>query len=120
MLRELKSYFLQDKIVLFSVIAIVVLNAGIWIALRILLQNPEEFRVLRYSAYFGVTDFGPARELYNIPFIGSVIGLTNMILSYFLHAREKNLSRIIVAGTVFLQLLIVISLIAILLQKTPQ
>jgi heme/copper-type cytochrome/quinol oxidase subunit 4 len=120
MFRELKAYFWSDRVTLICTGIIVVLNVAMWVVLATQIHNPEEFRVLRYSVYFGITDFGPARQLYYIPFIGTAMSITNLILGLFLHSRERNYARLLAASTIFIQILIFIPLIAILLQKVPQ
>lgn len=112
-LREVKTYLFSDRISFILIAAILLLNACLWVFLLIKIDDPDSLRVITYSVYFGVTDYGPASRLLEIPLIGFVVAMTNILLGYLLYNRNHTFAYILLGVTVFLEVLVLVPAIAI-------
>lgn len=54
--------------------------------------SPAKTIVLKYSVVFGADVFGPAQELYKLPFIGFFVLFVNTLIYWGLKTRHRLLS----------------------------
>jgi len=52
----------------------------------------QEFVVLQYNIYFGISSFGPWQYLLFLPLAGWLICLVNFLLAFKVYLRDRNLS----------------------------
>ncbi|MFA6228345.1 MAG: hypothetical protein WC668_04150 [Patescibacteria group bacterium] len=52
----------------------------------------QEFVVLQYNIYFGISSFGPWQYLLLLPLAGWLICLVNFLLAFKVYLRDRNLS----------------------------
>ncbi len=111
--RSLRKFFILDRLVLALILCAIVLNAAAWAFILWKVHGNAEWRATGYSVYFGITDYGPPEVLFRVPAIGSLFVVVNIVLAYFLHKRSQPFARILLGATAFLQILVIIPLIAI-------
>lgn len=113
--KTLSTLLWRDRLAASMVILSFLLNIALWIWLWRAIPEPEAFRVLRYSTYFGITDFGPAKNLFQIPLAGSVFWLANTLLAFFFLYYKKNDAHVILGMSVIVQILLMIPALVIIM-----
>ena len=111
-LHSLRKFFISDRVVLFLLILALIVNAVSWIFIVWKTHSLTDWRTTQYNVY-GSSSFGPPQFLFEIPGLGSLIIVINVVIAYFLHKRNALYARILVGTTAFLQVLAIIPLFAI-------
>jgi len=104
-LRYPLKLFFRDKIILFSTILAFLGNLGIWIYLPLSLRYKEQLVFLHYTVHLGVDLVGSWQQIFSLPLIGLLFFLINLVLAYLLY-YDKFFSRLIMMGTVILQMIL--------------
>lgn len=94
-----------------------VLNIYIWYLIYKFIDFSREFHVLHYNSYFGIDLLASPLKLLNIPFIGIVILVLNLILAYVFFIFKpgfKILSYFLVLVSFFINLELIIYLLGII------
>lgn len=110
-----KDFFLNNKIIIITTIIAIVFNLFIYLYLYYKIDILEPVIALYYNVYFGVNKLGSVNKLFYLPFIGTFIITTNMIIGILVYKREKVLSYLLVTTSLICQLLLFIVLYFIIL-----
>jgi len=99
-LRELvvASPAKRDRIILSCLVTAAIFNLVSWLAVIIAFWHTNDFIVLQYNIYFGISSLGPWAVLLELCGFGLVVGLVNFVLSFWLYLKEKLFSYFL-AGT---------------------
>ncbi|MFH1508981.1 MAG: hypothetical protein ABIE68_02345 [bacterium] len=90
-----------------------ILNLIIW-ALSYYMFPPEsETVILHYNVYFGVDLFDVWWKILIIPLVGLVLWIINLAIARFMYLNNKPMRIILGAVTIVIQVILLISLIAI-------
>ena len=96
--------FLKDRWIWAGIATAVFLNLVSWFYLGLGIKTTAESVFLHYTINFGVDLAGPWSEIFFLPILGLFLALLNFFLAYFLYdAGSRNLSRLILAGTILLE-----------------
>lgn len=109
--------FFQDKKNFFAVVGVALLNAGSWALLYFTIHAQEDPIFLHYNIYFGVDLIGQWYRLYLMPLIGLAVAAVDTVLAAALYRRARALSYVLLGITVFLQLLLLLSVWLIIRQN---
>lgn len=82
----------RDRLIIMNLFLSVVLNILLWILLVFNFLPANQYVVLGYNIYFGISSFGPWYRVLIMPALGSVIILLNFSLSFSLYLRERLVS----------------------------
>jgi hypothetical protein len=63
---------------------------------------------IRYNSFFGVTELGSWYDLYRLPIYFTIILIINLILAKALYKKEKLISYILTATTIFIGILVML------------
>ncbi len=121
--RFIESTYRDDSVFKITVIASLILNAGLWIALYIKLRPfsylSESGQIpLHYSANFGVDTLGPWYGVFAIPALGLAVLIFNAVLGYVFYYRERMLSHLLLITQAFIQIALVWAGVFIILLNT--
>lgn len=82
----------RDKVILANLFFGLFINVGTWAALIFNFQPVQEYIILRYNIYFGISSLGPWFFLLIIPLIGLLIIVVNYLFAFYLYLKEQLLS----------------------------
>lgn len=100
--------FLKDRWIWAGMAAAFFLNLASWFYLGLGIKTTVESVFLHYTINFGVDLAGPWSEIFFLPILGLFLAILNFSLAYFLYAGSRNLSRLILTGTVLLEFFLLI------------
>lgn len=112
-LRALRKFFIEDRIILTFLVISIIVNVIAWAFILWKTHVNLDWRTTTYNVYRGATGYGPPQTLFEIPGVGTLIVLMNGIISYFLHKRNNGYAEVLMGATAFLQVLLLIPLLAI-------
>jgi len=101
--RILRSMFLQDRLLIFLLIASVAMNLAIYMALAVLIGRPAEAVVLHYNVYFGINLIDNWPRLYVLPGVGTFVWLVNTSLAVALYRGQRLLAYQLIVTTAVLE-----------------
>lgn len=79
------------------------------------IASEQNYIPLHYNIYFGVDKFGPWYSIFVLPILGFVFIVINIALQTHFALREKLLTRIFAASTVFLEMILFVAMVLIIL-----
>jgi len=82
----------RDRLIFISLAVSALFNLTAWIMIPIFFWHTNEFVVLQYNIYFGISSLGPWPMLFLMPASGLLIALINYSLSFYLYLKERVLS----------------------------
>ncbi len=109
--------FFSQKIIYWSLVLTLVLNIYIWYLIYKFIDFGREFHVIHYNAYFGIDLLASPLTLLNIPLIGIIILILNLILAYVFYIFKtefKILSYFLVLVSFFINLELIIYLLGVI------
>jgi hypothetical protein len=104
-----------DPIIFFSLFLAILVNVGIWVALRFVVQATDQPIILHYNIYFGVDSIGDWRNVFIMPAVALLIFLVNLVLSRFFYYKERLVSHLFAGMGLLVQILMVVGVISILI-----
>lgn len=102
----LGNFARRDKIITINLGLSLFINVILWIALILNFWHVNEFVVLRYNIYFGISAFGFWYNLLWLPLSGLIILLINFLLSFYFYKNQKFLSYLLVFTALCSQVII--------------
>ena len=115
-LNKIKIFFSQ-KIIYWTFLLTLVLNIYIWYLIYKFIDFGREFHVIHYNSYFGIDLLASPLTLLNVPFIGIIILVLNLVLAYvfyFFKTEFKILSYFLVLASFFINLELIIYLLGVI------
>ena len=108
--------FLRQRSVFWSIILSLSLNYYLWYLIYNFINFEKEFHILHYNAYFGIDLLGAPEKLLNIPLIGLLFLVFNLILAFIVYISKKdlNIPYFLLFASVFINFELVIYLIGII------
>lgn len=98
----------HDKLVYFSLFFSFLLNFIIWFLIIIAFWNADEYVILQYNMYFGISSFGHWFGLLMLPVMGLIITLINGFLSFQIYLEYRILARILSVMTTLINIILII------------
>ena len=99
----------RDKLILANLFFSLLVNAGIWAALIFNFLTVNEYIILRFNIYFGISSLGPWFFILVIPFIQLLIIVANNLFSFYLYLKEQLLSYFLSFAASFFSLIILVA-----------
>jgi len=116
--RFFSSLFFGNKFFILNLVFCLILNLLNWLIAYIKYSLVSGHIALHYNIYFGVDYFGSPFSIFIMPLAGLIILLINFILAYFVIARTKLLSYLLIGISSFYQVLLFIATILVVNLKT--
>ncbi len=82
----------RDRLIIMNLFLSFALNIVLWALLIFNFFPANQYIVLGYNIYFGISAFGRWYQVLIMPTLGLVVILINLYLSLFLYLREKIIS----------------------------
>ena len=106
-LSRLKQHYLwQDRTVYYGFILAAAFNLLLWIFIFYNLITDEAIIPLHYNVYFGVDLIGSKWQLLKLPFIGLIVLLINLFLSFKAYRYERVNSYFLIIGAVLVEFIL--------------
>ena len=107
---DLSSFF-YVRVYLIIVAAI---NFISWLSAYIVNKKiSSDLVVLHYNIDFGANLIGSVKEIYIIPFLGTLIILINVVLLLFIHRQSRFLAHALLAGALFANIFFLLALASV-------
>lgn len=107
---SLKEFIRKDRFIGTTVLLSVLFNLVNWglIYYRFarFLAGQEEQMILHYNIYFGIDKMGNWGEVYQLPLVGIIILLVNLVGAYLLYSKDKLLSYFLTSVALLSQILL--------------
>jgi hypothetical protein len=104
----------RNKVILVNIILSLLINIVVWVAFIVVFRGSDEYIVLGYNMYFGISSLGPWYQILIMPAIGAFVILLNFGLCFYLYLKDRTLSYFLaVATSVFNVLMALASFILI-------
>lgn len=108
-LNRVKNFFKQEffsnTVVHWALIGSLFLNGVCWGFLAFFVRPVDFPIILHYNVYFGVDIIGDWWQAYLLPFIGLVVLIVNMFLSYiFFKQKERVISYLLLLASLIVQI----------------
>jgi len=103
----------RDWRIYFSLILAGLANLACWLIILAYFWQVNDFIVLQYNIYFGISSLGPWPLLFFIPASGLVVMAINFALTFWLYLRERLLSYFLATSALLFQLIMLVGLILI-------
>jgi hypothetical protein len=104
----------HDQIVFVSLIATAILNVALWLAVVIGFWHFNDYVILQYNMYFGISSFGAWYWLLLLPVAGLLAAVFDVFLSFNLYLEYRILSRALAVSAVLLNV-ILLSVVGLLI-----
>lgn len=98
------SLYFKDKIIKWSLIASIILDALLLALIYFLIPIRVEPIVLRYNIYVGISLIGPWYQAFYLPLAGLIIIILNFLLARMMFLKEKILAYVLAIVTIVCQL----------------
>lgn len=112
---HLSGAFWRDRLISLTTIFSFLINAVSWYVLWKVTIPKQEFIPIHYSISIGIDRVGSWSELFFMPAVGFGVLLVNTIFAW-LSAKELRLARVLVLGTLVVQVMIAISVVYLVMQ----
>lgn len=113
--KTLADYFGVVSIRLFW-LSTLIINLGLWTFTWLMVRKlPQDLAILHYNIIFGVDSLGTPQELYWLPLLGLLLFLLNAIMAIFFYRRDKFLLKLLLASSIFINIVISLALYSIYL-----
>lgn len=106
---------IKDRIIAIALGVGLLLNAIIWVILKLNIRPTDIPITLHYNVYFGVDYLGKYTQIYSIPVVGLAILCINTVLAIKIFSRSKLSARILAIAALIIQLLLIVSSIALII-----
>lgn len=113
-----QSGFFRDFHNRLPLIVSIVINSILWIAIIIKIQGENKPIPLHYSAFYGIEYTDMAYLFLEIPFIGFLLMVLNLFLSWSIYDSEKFLSNLICYATFAVQIVLLIATASVIAINT--
>ena len=104
----------MDRYILIPAIAVVLLLVVAFLLAYFSFGGAGNILVVHFDAFRGIDFLGDKTDVYGIIGIGAVLALVNFTLVRVLYSRDKFLARFIVFASVFISILIFVTVVAII------
>ncbi len=91
----LRPYW-KDRLILTILVLSFLINAALWIFLKVFIKSGPVPLTLHYTIYFGPDLLGEAWQVFTIPLAGFVIILINIVLGFLIYPRDRTTSYFLV------------------------
>lgn len=110
-LRELlvTSPARRNKGIMLSFWLSLVLNIIFWIILLIKFFGEQEYIILRYNIYFGISDLGPWYRILILPAMGLLVIAVNLLLAFYFYFKNSLISYFLSFTAVFFNCALIFS-----------
>lgn len=108
----------RDKVIIVSFAGALFINLATWLAVLLFFRkigwsvSPEDFVILRYNIYFGISSFGQWYKLLFAPLVGFLVVLINLPFSLLSYLNYKIAAYILALSAVITN---IAGLVAVLL-----
>lgn len=82
----------RNKIFLLNLILVLIINLMAWLLLIVNFWQRNEYIILGYNIYFGISDLGIWYKIYLLPLIGLVVAIVNFLLALYFYLPARVLS----------------------------
>jgi len=117
--EKFKSFFWRgywsDPAIFFSLLLAFLANAGIWIALRWVVQPTDQPIILHYNVYFGVDSIGEWGNIFMMPAMAAGLLAVNLFLSRFFYYKERLVSYLFASMAFLMQLLMIVGVASVII-----
>jgi hypothetical protein len=103
----------RDWLIYLSLILVGLVNLAGWLIILAYFWQVNDFIVLQYNIYFGISSLGPWPILFFLPASGLIIIMINFALSFWLYLKERLLSYFLAIAALLFQLTILVGVILI-------
>ena len=104
----------RDRFIMIPFIVSAVLVAVTTLAIPFSFWNFNDYVVLHYNIYFGISSFGPWLMLSLLPLSGLIVLIVNAILAMVLYLKHGLLSYFLAFISSFYNLIVLLSIILII------
>lgn len=99
----------RDRPFLAILIAVFLLNGGMWGLLLWRIDPTGELVPIHYTIYFGIDRLGNWRQLFLVPLSGTVIGIVNTVIATLVYRRERVLAYLMEIAALLAQIILSIA-----------
>jgi hypothetical protein len=100
----------RDRFILVSFIFVLILILASFLIIPLFFRSEEEYIVLHYNIYFGISSLGPWYWLFVNPLLSLVVAIINFILAVKFYLRNKIVSYLLVGFSVSCSLVLLFAL----------
>ncbi len=100
-------YFFKDRWILWGLFAIAVSQVVLWLTTAAVISGLPPYAALKATVYFGISLFGEAALLWQVPLLGLCFAVVNIILASRVYTSYRWLAQQLLAWTVLWQWLLV-------------
>lgn len=104
---------MRDRLIFVSTLTSAILNIILWFIVAGKFGFSADKVALHFNVVYGIDFLGSARQIYQIPLAGLVIGLVNFFLSVKIYAREKLFSYILSLAGLAVQILLLVAVLVL-------
>ncbi len=115
-LKRKINIFFSKKLVYWSVLLTLAANFYLWYLIYNFIDFGKKFYVLHYNVYFGIDFIDSPQKLLNIPFLGILVLLVNIFLSYIIYTFKEKfiIPYFLLASSFFINLELIIYLLGLI------
>jgi len=115
-LKEKIKIFFSQKPVYWLVVLTLSANYYLWYLIYNFVDFGKDFHVLHYNVYFGIDLIDSPQRLLSIPFLGILILIFNLCLSYIIYVFKKEfiVPYFLLSASLFINLELIIYLIGVI------
>lgn len=113
--NRLTGAFWKDRFISTTTALSFLVNAGSWFALWKITAPRQEFIPIHYSISIGIDRVGPWTELFLMPAVGTGVLILNTLFAW-LATKESRLARVLVTGTLLIQVTVAVSIGFLIIQ----
>ena len=96
----------RDKVILISFWIALAINIFLWLALLLQFGRADDFIILRYNIYFGISSLGQWYKILFIPLTGLIVLAVNYVAALVLYLNYKLLSYIAIFSALAINVII--------------
>ncbi len=100
-------YFFKDRWIRWALFCLAISQVMVWVVTGWVVKGATAYIALNATIYFGISLFGEATFLWQMPLWGAVVAVVNMVLAGRVYANHRWLSQFLLAGTILWQWLLV-------------
>lgn len=109
-----RNSFFLNRHNFYPLAAAAVFNSVLWATVLIKIHGGNKPIPLRYNVLSGIAFVGPASLFLQLPFIGLLLLLCNMLLGRLVYAREKFLGTFLCYVSLIIQIILAIAIASLI------
>lgn len=115
-LKEKIKIFFSKKVIYWLTVLTLSVNFYLWYLIYNFVDFGKEFHVLHYNVYFGIDLIDSPQKLLSIPFLGILILLVNLFLSYIVYIFKKEfiIPYFLLTTSLFVNLELIVYLVGVI------